>query len=352
MQCPRPWAFPLVPFYLLPVLLRNLLFDLKILPGHSFPIPLIGVGNLAAGGSGKTPMTEYLVRLLGEKGTGILSRGYGRKSKGFRIVTDADAVSLCGDEPLQYARKFRDALVAVDANRRHGIAEMMRIRPLRRIVLDDVFQHRYVKPSLLFLLTDFNALYTDDCLLPAGNLREPVWGACRADVVVVTKAPQLQNEQQKLALRKKLRLQPGQHLLVSSIRYRPALPLFGSALAASPSSDASVLMVTGIANPASYRHYLEQHFQRVEALCFADHHVFVEADLRAIQARFGQMPEKGKLIFTTEKDATRLRGVLEEAHFSAEVKQALRTLPIYYYPIEPVFDTEGQKTIEGLVKAL
>ncbi|MBR1733450.1 MAG: tetraacyldisaccharide 4'-kinase, partial [Alloprevotella sp.] len=182
---------------------RNRLFERHLLPSVAFPVPVIAVGNLAVGGSGKTPHTELLLRLLAGHRVAVLSRGYGRATRGFRLVSTTDSAQDTGDEPLQMKRKFPAATVAVDGNRRRGIARLLESDPaLEFILLDDAFQHRYVRPAISILLTDYSRRYTGDRILPAGRLRERAQGAARADIIIVTKCPPTLTPEEAAALRK------------------------------------------------------------------------------------------------------------------------------------------------------
>lgn len=295
------------------IALRNRLFDWGILPSAHFPLPVICIGNLAVGGTGKTPHVEYLVRLLsGRYQVAVLSRGYKRLTKGFRLADRTDSSETIGDEPFQLKTKFPQLLVAVAEDRREGIRRLRELPKEQRpqlLLLDDAFQHRYVKPSFTILLTDSHRIYTRDALLPVGRLRESVKGADRADVVVVTKCEPLPTEAERVAIRKELALREGQTLCFSEIRYGDLSPLFPEAT--QPRTLASlaaeeVLLCTGIAHPEPLEQWLRQHTKRLTTIAFPDHHAFTEADVRRIDTVYQQLPSP-KLMVVTEKDAARLR---------------------------------------------
>lgn len=318
--------YPLACVYAMVTSLRNYLFARGIiLRERSFPLPVVCVGNLSVGGTGKTPHTEYLIRLLSARASrrvAVLSRGYGRSSRGY-VRADASATAqLIGDEPYQMYTKFPTAAVAVCANRCEGIETLMRTAKPDVILLDDAFQHRYVRAGLNLLLTDYARPYSRDCLLPAGRLRERRVGARRAHVIVVTKCPPGLTRASAAALRAELRLMPHQQLFFSAMRYGARYPLFGSALR--PPSHAA-LVLTGIARPAPLHEHLRREGIDVTPLSFADHHAFTPADLRTITAAFAALPSGAKVI-TTEKDAARLRAAADA--LPEGFKQAVEVQPI------------------------
>lgn len=295
------------------VTLRNRLFDWGVLPAERYPLPVICIGNLAVGGTGKTPHVEYLVRLLsGRYRVAVLSRGYKRRTKGFRLADRTDSSETIGDEPFQLKTKFPQLMVAVAEDRRAGIQRLRELPEEQRpqlLLLDDAFQHRYVKPSFTILLTDSHRIYTRDALLPVGRLRESAMGADRADVVVVTKCEPLPVEKDRTAIRKELALREGQALCFSEIRYGDLCPLFpeeAQPRALASVAEEEVLLWTGIAHPEPLERWLRQHTKRLTTIAFPDHHAFTEADVRRIDAVYQQLPSP-KLMVVTEKDAARLR---------------------------------------------
>lgn len=311
-------AFPTYPLlqpaawlYGLAVRLRNLLFNRGVLRETAFPLPVICVGNLSIGGTGKTPHVEHLLRLLSPgRSVAVLSRGYGRKTKGFRLVAESDAAEAVGDEPLQMKRRFPGVTVAVDGDRVEGLRRLTE-RPAEApdvVVLDDAFQHRYVKPGLSLLLTDYSRLFPLDRLLPAGRLREPASGKRRADVLVVTKCPPDLSQEERDEIRRLLDPLPRQRLFFTFLRYAPLRPFeSGPSPAEIPSLvGRKVLVITGIARHEPLLDHLRAQGAEVTSLAFRDHHAFTPADVRRINAAFELLPPTSRLAVTTEKDAVRL----------------------------------------------
>lgn len=347
------WLYPVSWLYGIGVYLRNKLFDWGYYRSKSFDVPVVCVGNLAVGGTGKTPHTEYLIKLLQQTGANIamLSRGYKRKSKGYVLATDETDVKRIGDEPYQIKTKFPDIRVAVDENRCHGIEQLMKLEnpKVDVVLLDDAFQHRHVKAGLNILLTDFHRLFSDDTLLPAGRLREPEDGKNRAHIVIVTKCPEDIKPIDFNIITKRLKLYPYQQLYFSSFRYGALTPLFGEKrrALASLGKDEQVLLVTGIASPATLMEKLKAHTPHVDLCQFDDHHDFSHKDLQLIKERFEHLEGEKKLIVTTEKDSTRLQ------HHPA-LAEALKPY-LYVLPIEIEFLQNQQhifnQNIIGYVRA-
>ena len=316
------WMLPLSWLYGMGVALRNALFDLHILKSHSYNIPIICIGNLSVGGTGKTPHTEYLLRLLSQTyRVAVLSRGYRRKTSGYVLATADSTVADIGDEPWQIKQKFPDIYVAVDRNRRRGIEHLCKdeaTHDVDVILLDDAYQHRYVQPGVNILLVDYHRMITDDCLLPAGRLREPQSGKSRADIVIITKCPKDLKPMEFRVLTKALNLYPYQQLFFTTLEYCPLEPLFcGSDLPLEEiPQGTNVLLLTGIASPKQMIMDLEPYVKSIEPMTFADHHQFNE--------RFAAMPEP-KMIVTTEKDNARLFG---QEGLSEEVRHHIFRLPI------------------------
>lgn len=297
---------------------RNLLFDLKILPSRKYDVPVICIGNISVGGTGKTPFAEYLIALLKNQfRIAMLSRGYKRHTKGFVRVEENSTVSDAGDEACQIRQKFPDILVAVDGNRRRGIRRMLSLPEDVRpdvIVLDDAMQHRYVTPSLTIMLTDYNNLYYDDSMLPAGNLRESRRGSYRADIIIVTKSPDVIKPVNLGIIKKNMQLKACQHLYFTKINYSPLVALFPST-ASDPCSlgeikeDEEILLVAGIANPQPFIDMIKSYNAHVDLFIFPDHHRFTADDLKQINTGFQKMTAKRIRIITTEKDAMRLKSL-------------------------------------------
>ena len=318
---------------------RNMLFEMGILKSRSYTVPVISVGNITVGGTGKTPHVEYLIRLLKDKANvAVLSRGYKRKSHGFVLADAETPMKMIGDEPYQMKQKFPDITVAVDSKRTRGIDHLIggeAGKDIDVVLLDDAFQHRYVKPGINILLVDYHRLIIYDELLPAGRLREPVKSKDRADIVIITKCPWNLKPMEFRVITKAMKLYPYQQLFFSTHEYEMPIAVFPEEqgkLGASETLDSlaslkdkNVLLLTGIGSPEQMKHDMEQMTDHVTPLTFRDHHDFKQKDIVAINEAFAALPEP-KVIITTEKDATRL-AVLEE--LSSEVKQHLYKLPIY-----------------------
>ncbi len=331
------WLLPLSFIYGVGVGLRNQLFDMGILKQRAYGIPVISVGNITVGGSGKTPHVEYLIRLLKDVvKVGVLSRGYKRKSRGYVLAEDDTPVSAIGDEPCQMKLKFPDIYVAVDKNRCEGIDRLTsdeKTNDVDVILLDDAFQHRYVKPGINILLVDYHRLIIYDKLLPAGRLREPMKGKNRADIVILTKCPKDLKPMEFRVLTKSLNLFPYQELFFSCIDYDTPQPVFpDKAQAPEPTEGGTwsmlngknVLLLTGIASPEQMRNDLAPHCRTITSLAFNDHHAFKPKDAEKINAAFESM-DSPKIIITTEKDSTRLVGL---EGLSDHVVNNLYTIPI------------------------
>ncbi|MCX6283656.1 MAG: tetraacyldisaccharide 4'-kinase [Bacteroidetes bacterium] len=310
---------------------RNLLFDLRILPSARFEKAVISVGNLSMGGTGKTPHIEYLIRLLSPLySLATLSRGYGRESKGFIIGSKRSNVKYLGDEPLQLIRKFGDIRVAVDENRKRGITNLLnKYEDLDVILLDDAFQHRYVRPGLSILLTTNSSLYTEDHVVPSGTLREFRQGARRADIIIITKTPKIFSPISRRRILDEISPQKHQQVYFSYITYGEPVPLSESGPSGFPLKLASILLLTGIADHSLLQEHIERICSNIVVMGFGDHHVFNENDIHEIETRFNDIPSRKKVIITTEKDAMRLR--------TPELLPALKNLPVFYIPISVEF---------------
>lgn len=329
---------PLSKIYGFAVGVRNLMFKWHILKQREFPVPVVVVGNISAGGTGKTPHTEYVIDLLRYKyHIGMLSRGYKRKTKGFVLATSRSTPLDIGDEPYQIYQKFgRDISVAVCEDRCTGIEELLRLDPrINLIVLDDAFQHRYVKPTVSIVLTEFNNPVFFDKLLPLGRLREPAKAIYRADMVVVTKCPTQLKAIEYRIFKNNLKLFPYQKLFFSRFNYTSLRPLFPDIRKDAPhmswlGPDDTVLVLSGIANPKPLVRYLKGFKATIKVKVFPDHHNFNRKDLDAITKRFNELEGKQKIIVTTEKDAVRL---INNPYFPHQLKPY-----IFYQPIDVTFD--------------
>lgn len=325
----RKWLLPLSWIYGLGVTLRNKLFDMDVLHTRRFPLPVLSVGNITVGGTGKTPHVEYLIRLLSPHyKVAVLSRGYKRKSKGYVLASTDTPMHEIGDEPWQIKQKFPDVYVAVDKVRTHGISRLMndeKTKDVEVVLLDDAYQHRYVTPTANILLVDCNRMIPYDKLLPAGSLREPKESMDRANIVIVTKCPQDIKPLDFRVAQKLLRLRPYQKLYFSTMRYRAMHRLFGEGeKSLEHLQEHHVMLLTGIASPGQMLEDLKPHAKHVTPLSFPDHHYFSTSDADLINRTFSELP-RPRLIITTEKDATRLRTL---DRLSDEVKENLYVLPI------------------------
>jgi tetraacyldisaccharide 4'-kinase len=308
LQLLRKIAFPISLIYALAVHVRNLLFDVGIFSSNSYGTPTICVGNLSVGGTGKTPMTEYLLRILVNRRTAVLSRGYKRKSDGFYLADAKSTVLELGDEPFQIHQKFPKVAVAVDADRRNGIEKLESLLQPEVIVLDDAFQHRKVRPTFSILLTTYQNLYVDDWYLPTGNLRDAKSEAKRANLIIVTKCPESLSNQNRRAVIGKLHPEDHQKVVFANLVYHnfvsdggdTKIPLEGL-------KNKQVALVTGIASPEPLVRYLKTQGVAFEHFEFGDHHHFSESDIE----RFN----KHELILTTEKDFVRLQGRVDKLYF-------------------------------------
>ncbi|MFB9077243.1 tetraacyldisaccharide 4'-kinase [Flavobacterium procerum] len=324
MNLLRKLLFPFAVLYGFITSIRNFLFDKGILKSTSFDFPVIAVGNLSVGGTGKTPQIEYLIRLLSDKyKVATLSRGYKRKSEGFILADKNSNAEILGDEPFQFYQKFPDVMVAVDANRTNGIQQLLSKNEKPEIILlDDAYQHRKVKAGFYILLTAYDDLYADDFMLPTGNLRESRSGAERANIVVVTKCPKVLSEEKQAEIRLKLELSCSQQIFFTFIDYDEEIYSSTGKIAVNKVKSESKLLLAGIAKPKPFFDYLKN--ENDECLTFPDHHHFSDADLESILLK-----ANGKKIITTEKDYVRLKD-------SKLVSQ------LYYLPIKSTFINHKQ----------
>jgi len=335
--------YPFSVVYGLVMMVRNRLFDYGFLKSVQFPIPIISVGNLSYGGTGKTPHMEYLIRLLKSRfAVATLSRGYGRKDKGFMLASRRSAYKYVGDEPLQFAKKFDDIKVAVDEDRIEGVEELTKRFPnLDVILLDDAFQHRYIKPGLSVLLTDFHQLYTDDIVVPSGTLREFRCGARRADILIVTKTPKVFSPITRRRILEDLKPRPHQQVFFTYIRYGEPEAVNSEHRNLCPFKSSMILLFSGIANDYPLREYLERHCRTLDTIRYPDHHPYSVEDLHIIKSRFDDLHSRSKVIFTTEKDLMRLK--------TPELIPLVKRLPLFYMPIEVAFHGESQTEFNQII---
>lgn len=335
MKVFRFLLFPFAVVYDFVTRIRNLFFNTGVFKQTSFKTPVIVVGNLSVGGTGKTPQIEYLIRLLKDRyRTAVLSRGYKRKTVGFVLLNENHTAEDVGDEPLQYFNKFENITVAVDANRVEGIANLIENNKPDVILLDDAFQHRKVKGSCNILLTKYDDLFVDDFLLPTGNLRESRWGAKRADVILITKCPRNLSQSEQHKIYQKLS-RFNKKVFFTCISY--ADKVLGSLeIPTLELKNFEVLLITGIANPIPLVNYLKSLDVKFQHLKYADHHHFSENEIRDIEKTFNEM-QSSKIILTTEKDYVRLVNSIED---------------ISYLPIETSFLNNESEVFNTLITDL
>lgn len=335
------WFAPFSFLYGIGVRLRNQLFDWGILPSEQYSVPVICIGNLCAGGAGKTPHIEYLMGLLqGQFRTAVLSRGYKRKTKGFVLATQKSTSDDIGDEAFQTKKKFPQALVAVDANRCEGIRLLLALPEKERpdvILLDDAFQHRYVKPSLVVLLSDYHRMFYEDKLLPVGLLREPKTAIRRADIVIVTKCDRRMKPIDFRVMTSNLHLQANQLPFFTTIQYKDLKPVFANnpkcLSKGNIKKNNEVLLFSGIASPEYFIEEVKSWSDKVTVVRFRDHHPFDKKDMVKLDSIFSKMKSADKFIVVTEKDAARL---VNNPFVPKGWKNSL-----YYLPIEVAFASKG-----------
>ncbi|MCR9227726.1 MAG: tetraacyldisaccharide 4'-kinase [Flavobacteriaceae bacterium] len=308
LQLLRKIAFPISLIYAMVIHVRNFLFDRGIFSSKSYETPTICVGNLSVGGTGKTPMTEYLLRILDGRKIAVLSRGYKRKSKGFYLADAKSTVLELGDEPFQIHGKFPEVAVAVDGDRRNGIEKLESLVQPEVIVLDDAFQHRRVKPTFSILLTTHQNLYVDDWYLPTGSLRDAKKEAKRADLIIVTKCPKDIDDTERDVIWEKLSPLEHQKVLFASLAYHDYVSDGGEGkILLSELKGKQVALVTGIASPEPLVRYLKTQEVAFEHFEFGDHHHFSERDI-------GQFKDH-EVVLSTEKDFVRLQGRVDRLYF-------------------------------------
>ncbi len=326
------FLYPLSLLYGLGVGVRNKLFDWGIIRQQRFNFPIISIGNITVGGTGKTPLTEYLVALLNAEGVNaaVLSRGYKRKTKGFVLADAKSTAADIGDEPFQIKKKFPKLTVAVDAKRFRAINTLSSSdNPPQAYVLDDAFQHRYIEAGLSILLIDYNRLIYNDHLLPFGHLREPANQRYRADVWIVTKCPKTLRPIDMRIIDKHLQMSPTQRLYFSSFEYGTIYNLADNkkryTVEDLKRNNTSILIVTGVVSPEPLYRYIETNVGSYDTVRFADHHAFTKKDWERIEHKFDRLPNQKKIILLTEKDAAR---VYADPNVPQNLRNALYTIPI------------------------
>lgn len=324
----RILLLPFALLYWLGIAIRNWLYNKNIIESTSFGLPLICVGNLSVGGTGKSPMVEYLVsNLKTDYKVATLSRGYKRKTKGYALADEKTTALEIGDEPMQFHLKFPDVPVAVGEERILAIPQLLHDKPgIQAIILDDAFQHRAIKAGLNILLTDYNNLFTRDFYLPTGDLRDMKSSYKRAEIIIVTKCKKELNESEMQKLIKEINPLPGQHVFFTAIDYSRPYHIITKE-EKGLSGKVEILLVTGIANPKPLKKLLEEHSNTYQMLQYADHHIFTIDDLKDIKESFDKINAKEKVILTTEKDAVRLLKFCDE----------IRDMPFYVVPVKHQF---------------
>jgi tetraacyldisaccharide 4'-kinase len=322
--------------------IRNWLYNKKIIRSTSFNLPIICVGNLSVGGTGKSPMVEYLLNLLHKQyQMGTISRGYKRKTKGYVLAGEHTTAIEIGDEPMQFHNKFPDVAVAVGEERIFAVPQLLQDRPFTKaIILDDAFQHRAIQAGLNIVLTDYNNPYWHDFYLPTGELRDNKRSAKRAQIIVVTKCPPLLTDVQKKDCLRNIKPSDGQQVFFSTIDYGTPYHILDKAVLPLD-QQTEVLLVCGIANPLPLKKYLEEHCALYMEKSYGDHHIFTIDDWKEIENRFNKLDGKKNIILTTEKDAVRLQ----------KFGSLLEGKPLYVMPITPKFlFNEGEKFDKAIVE--
>lgn len=317
--------------------LRNRLYDHGLLKSRSFQLPVVVIGNLAVGGTGKSPMTEHILRIVKDTfQVAVLSRGYGRRTKGFRYVETNSLATEVGDEPLQIKRKFPNTTVAVSENRCYGIDKLQAQHDA--ILLDDAYQHRQLKPSFSILLFDYASMLQPMLSLPTGNFRDSLHESKRAQIIVITKCPSNIPEQVKEDIKTRLAKYSAATVFFSRIAYQTIINGQGATLTTEELANKSVLLLTGIANPKPLDAFIRPLAEHVYPLVYSDHHDFSAVDIKHIQEKLQSIQATNKIILTTEKDYQRL-----PADFCA-------SQPIFYIPIQQEIVHQEGDTFEKLIK--
>ncbi|PCI98830.1 MAG: tetraacyldisaccharide 4'-kinase [Flavobacteriales bacterium] len=340
----RILLFPFSIIYGAILFIRNKLYDWNIFKSSPFNFPVIVVGNLSLGGTGKTPHIEYLIRLLqSEYKIATLSRGYKRKSKGFFLSNENSTINDIGDEPLQYKTKFNNLIVAVDEKRVNGIKKIKEIHPKTELILlDDAYQHRALKAGLNILITEFNKLYIKDSVIPSGRLREFACGSNRADIIIVSKTKSDLSLSERENVINQLKPKYHQTVYFSYIKYSEITPFTNAAKTlTNKTKENAVLLLTGIAKPQALYKKLENEYHSIKHIEFSDHHDFTNSDVKNIKEQFDCLSENNKIIITTEKDIMRLS--------LPSILNQLQDIPIFYIPIEICFHGNDKKEFDNKI---
>jgi len=338
----RILLFPLAIIYWFIIFIRNKLYDKRVFSSATFGLPLICVGNLSVGGTGKSPMVEFLVRNLKDHfKVATLSRGYKRKTKGYALANERSDALEIGDEPMQFKLKFPDVPVAVGEERLDAISQLLHDKPdVQSIILDDAFQHRVIKAGMNILLTDHSNLFTRDFYLPTGDLRDLKSSYKRAEIIIVTKCDPFLNEKEKQKIIEEIRPLDRQHIFFTANQYPSPYHIIRHYETISFLPGMEILLVTGIANPQPLKDLLMDHTESYYMLHYPDHHIFTIDDWKDIKKRFDKIESEKKIILTTEKDAVRL----------AKFGEQLNNIPLYVIPLEHQFLFEGKEKFLLLIK--
>ena len=336
----RLFLFPIAYLYGLIIKCRNYLYDRKVIEGVKFNIPVIGVGNLSVGGTGKSPMVDYLASLLKKNyPVAILSRGYKRRTSGYVLANEKTTAIEIGDEPMQFHIKHPDVSVSVGEKRIEAIPQLLYDRPDTKVViLDDAFQHREIQAGLNIILSEYSNLYTRDFFLPTGDLRDQRSSATRSDIIVITKCPNTVTEHQRFLILKELQPLSHQHVFFTAIKYNiPYHIVNGQTIKLSKETE--VLLVCGIANPEPLTSYIHEMTSTYDALFYSDHHIYSIDDLIDILNRFERIKNENTIILTTEKDAVRL----------VKFRDKLNDLPFFVIPISVDFLFKQENEFQEIV---
>ncbi len=340
------FKFLLSPFallYGLAIFIRNKLYDLRILKSFEFDFPVICIGNLSVGGTGKTPHTEYIIDLLDEFfPIGVISRGYGRHTRGYILANENSTAADIGDEPVQIKSNYPDVAFAVGEDRHFAIPHLIRDAPDTKVILlDDAFQHRAVKAGLNILLTDYNHLYSNDWLLPVGRLREFRSGHKRADIIIVTKCPSTLSANEKNTIIKNLKPTANRKVFFSSLNYGHPFYFSDTKKIITLEKTTHTLLVCGIADSRPLESFLSMKTTLDGVLNFGDHHFYTKSDVEKIGLAFERMESDSKFIITTQKDAVKLN------NFKNFIEE--NNLPLYVQPVRPEFKEEERKQFSTLI---
>lgn len=346
MNLKKIFLFPFAVIYGIITSLRNLLYDWKFLQSKSFDVHTICVGNLAVGGTGKTPHVEYLIKLLqDEVKIATLSRGYKRKTTGF-IHADENSTALdIGDEPLQYKTKNPNLDVCVDANRVNGVKKILSFpEPPKVIILDDAFQHRALNSELKIVVSEYSNLFLNDCMLPAGTLRESKAGIKRADIIIISKTPDKTTAIEIRNVIKDVKPLAHQQLFFTWLKYGELVGFQNPTETIDTLNDLfryRIVLFTGIGNPTPMVTYLKEYASDVKHIQYPDHHQFTIQDIADIRTELDAFEGGNKIVITTEKDAMRLKG--------SDLQDIANTLPLYVLPIEVDFKDKAQEFNETII---